>query len=199
MARSTGGAGGGGTRLTPKGRALVDAFRKVDSERLRFLRGLGGKAGELAPLLGWLRRVSMRTSARNQLFGRVASVRRGAVNAEVALKLPGGDTLVAVITNESLEDLALRRGDEAFALIKASWVVLAVGERPRVSARNVFEAEVDRLVEGPVSTEVFLRLPGGAGLIAVLTQESAKELELSSGRRCWAVVNASSVIVGIQQ
>lgn len=199
VARAAGGSGGGGTRLTPEGRALVAAFRKVDTERLRFLRGLGGRAGDLAPVLGWLRRLSMRTSARNQFFGRVSSARRGAVNSEVVLKLSGGDAMTAVITNESLDDLGLRKGAEAFALVKASWVVLAVGDKPRVSARNVFAAKVERLLEGAVNTEAFLRLPGGTGLIAVLTRESVRDLALAPGRACWAIVNASSVIVGVQQ
>lgn len=196
--RSAGGSGGGGARLTPAGARLVAAFRTLDAARLRQLSDLAGRAGALAPLAGWLRRLSMRTSARNQFYGKVAAIKRGAVDAEVALSLPGGDRLTAVVTNDSVDALGLRRGAEAFALVKASWVLLAAGaEAPRLSAANIFAGTVSALRTGPVSCEVSVRLPGGAPLVAVVTRESARGLALAAGRPVWAVVNPASVIVGV--
>lgn len=195
--RAAGGAGGGGTRLTRAGRALVAAFRKADAERLKFLRGLEGRPGDLAPLMGWLRRLSMRTSARNQLFGRVASVRRGEIDAEVVLALDAGDRLAAVITGDSLDRLDLRRGDEAFALIKAPWVAVSAGPRPRAGAAGVFAATVENLNLGPDSAEARLRLAGGTPLIAVLPRRRAEDLELAPGRRVWAAVDPAGVILGV--
>lgn len=196
--RVAGGAGGGGTRLTAEGRKLVKAYRAVDKERLSFLRGLDGKAGELAPLLGWLRRLSMRTSARNQFFGVVTGLRRGEISSEVTLALRGGDRLVAVITNESVDDLCLARGVEAFALVKASWVVLSSGgSAPSPGARNVFAGHVERLAPGTVNTEVLVRLPGGAPLVAVLTEAAAKRLSLRPGRKVRARINAGNIILGV--
>lgn len=196
--RVAGGAGGGGTRLTAKGRKLVAAFRAVDKERLSFLRGLGGKAGELAPLLGWLRRLSMRTSARNQFFGVVSGLRRGEISTEVALALRGGDRLVAVITNESVRELGLARGVSAFALVKASWVLLSSGGSvPSAGARNVFAGRVERLSPGKVNTEVLVRLPGGAPLVAVLSEAAANRLSLRPGRTVRASVSPGSIILGV--
>lgn len=68
----------------------------------------------------------MKLSARNVLKGKVIGIMRGAVNAEVTLQLPGGDQLVSVITLASLETLDLKEGDQAYAVIKASNVMLAV-------------------------------------------------------------------------
>lgn len=68
----------------------------------------------------------MKISARNVLRGKVVKVVRGAVNAEVTLELPGGDHLASIITLGSLEALGLREGKEAYAVIKASSVMLAV-------------------------------------------------------------------------
>lgn len=65
-------------------------------------------------------------SARNQLSGKVASVTRGSVNAEVAIELPGGTLVYAVVTNEAVLELGLRPDAPATALIKASHVVLGV-------------------------------------------------------------------------
>ncbi|MDR1050585.1 MAG: TOBE domain-containing protein [Deltaproteobacteria bacterium] len=69
---------------------------------------------------------SLKTSARNQLKGKVKTVKRGAVNAEVVLDGPGGIEIVSIITNDSLDRLALKEGQEVLALIKASHVIIGV-------------------------------------------------------------------------
>jgi len=68
----------------------------------------------------------MQVSARNVLKGKVVKVVRGAVNAEVTLELPGGTRITSIITMGSLDTLDLREGKEAYALIKASSVLLAI-------------------------------------------------------------------------
>ncbi|MFZ5721596.1 MAG: TOBE domain-containing protein [Pseudomonadota bacterium] len=68
----------------------------------------------------------LRTSARNQIPGRVIRRDDGAVNSEIALDIGGGKTLVAAITRESAEALELAVGDAVTALIKAPHVILAV-------------------------------------------------------------------------
>jgi molybdate transport system regulatory protein len=68
----------------------------------------------------------VRFSARNQFAGKVASVSKGAINAEVAIELPGGTVVYAVITNQAVLELGLKPGVAATALIKASHVVLGV-------------------------------------------------------------------------
>ena len=68
----------------------------------------------------------MRLSARNILKGRIVKVVRGAVNAEVTIELPGGTQLVSIITNSSAEILDLTEGKEAYAIIKASNVMVGV-------------------------------------------------------------------------
>jgi len=68
----------------------------------------------------------MRISARNILKGRIVKVLRGAVNAEVTIELPGGTQLVSIITNSSVENLDLTEGKEAYAIIKASNVMVGV-------------------------------------------------------------------------
>lgn len=68
----------------------------------------------------------MRLSARNVLKGKVVKVTKGAVNSEVLLELKGGAQVVSVITNESVENLGLKAGVEAYAVVKASNVMVAV-------------------------------------------------------------------------
>lgn len=68
----------------------------------------------------------MRISARNVLKGTIKSVTHGAVNTEVVLELPGGAQLVSIITKTSAENLGLQPGGEAYAVIKATNVMIAV-------------------------------------------------------------------------
>ncbi len=67
----------------------------------------------------------MKLSARNQLAGKVVSVKEGAVNAEVVLDV-GGVTVTSIITMESVHSLGLAAGRKAYAVIKASDVLVAV-------------------------------------------------------------------------
>jgi molybdate transport system regulatory protein len=68
----------------------------------------------------------LKTSARNRLCGVVARCTEGAVNSEVVIDLPGGKSVAAMVTNESMSNLGLREGVRACALIKASHIILAV-------------------------------------------------------------------------
>jgi molybdopterin-binding protein len=68
----------------------------------------------------------MKISARNALKGKIVKVTREAVNAEVLIELSGGAKIVSIITNSSVETLNLKEGTEAYAVIKASNVMIAV-------------------------------------------------------------------------
>jgi molybdate transport system regulatory protein len=67
---------------------------------------------------------AVRTTARNHLWGTVSHIRHDTINAEVTLALPGGKTVCAVISNESVNHLALAPGCPACAVFKASAVIL---------------------------------------------------------------------------
>jgi molybdopterin-binding protein len=68
----------------------------------------------------------MKLSARNVLKGKVVKIVKGAVNSEVIIELPGGAQIVSVITNTSVAALKLKKGVDAYAVIKASNVMVAV-------------------------------------------------------------------------
>ena len=68
----------------------------------------------------------MKLSARNVLKGKVIKVTQGAVNSEVVLQLAPGLEVVAIITRQSAETLNLKEGSDAYAVIKASSVMIAV-------------------------------------------------------------------------
>ena len=68
----------------------------------------------------------MKLSARNILKGKVVKIIKGAVNAEITIELPGGTQLVSIITNGSVESLGLKEGEQAYAVIKASNIMIGI-------------------------------------------------------------------------
>ena len=68
----------------------------------------------------------MKISARNVLKGTVTGITNGAVNSEVTIDLPGGLQIVSIITKTSVKTLGLKKGKEAYAVIKASSIMVAV-------------------------------------------------------------------------
>jgi molybdate transport system regulatory protein len=63
-------------------------------------------------------------SARNQLKGKITSVKRGTVVAEVAIEVGGGQTIVSTISLASVDRMKLKEGDPVMAFIKASEVIV---------------------------------------------------------------------------
>ena len=61
----------------------------------------------------------MKISARNQLKGKIIEVKKGATTAHVRLEIAAGQIVTAAITNETVDELGLKSGDAASALIKA--------------------------------------------------------------------------------
>jgi molybdate transport system regulatory protein len=198
VARSTGGRGGGSTRLTARGERLLARFAEVERIHRRFIDLLAEQAVDLEEEFPVLKAVNLRTSARNQFAGVVNAVRVGAVNDEVEIDLPGGLRLVAIVTSDSARSLGLRPGQPAMALIQASSVVLATGlAGARVSARNQLPGVVRSISPGAVNTEVLLDLDGGEPLVAMVSEAGARALALAPGARVTALVKASELIVAV--
>jgi len=196
--RLTGGKGGGGTSLTAEGKKVISQFKTIQEEHRKFLNNLEGRLGDTEGLYRFIRRISMKVSARNTFAGVVTAVTQGAVNAEVTLSLTGGVPLTAVVTNGAIENLGLKAGIEAYAIIKASSVIIGTDlHDAKVSARNIFCGTIVKIIEGPVNTEVDVVIGGGNTVSAVITHESSKRLELKVGGHACALFKASSVIIGV--
>ena len=140
----------------------------------------------------------MKASARNRFSGMVASIREGTVNDEVELLTSSGLRVVATVTGTSRESLGLQIGSSAFALIKASSIILVTeAEGVRFSARNQFQGIVSKVTRGAINSEIVVKLLGGDQLVAVVTNDSAEELGLTVGEPTLALFKVSSVILGV--
>jgi molybdopterin-binding protein len=67
----------------------------------------------------------------------------------------------------------------------------------KISARNAFSGTVTRIIRGPVSTEVRIRVAPGIEIVSVITSGSARRLKLRKGQKAHALIKADSVIVGV--
>ena len=196
--RAVGGRGGGGTRLTERGTELVRVFRGLEQEHRRFLAGLARRVHGLESMMPLLGRLHLQTSARNQLWGQISSIRHGAVNAEVQLDVGQNQHIVATITEDSLSRLGLRQGANAAALVKSSAILVATADATRnLSARNQLCGHVTRLHRGAVNSDVVIELSAGKTIAAVITNESVDRLGLQLERQACAIFDAASVIIGL--
>lgn len=139
----------------------------------------------------------LKTSARNTFVGTVTAVREGVILSEVRLKTRGDLEIVSIITNESAENLDIRPGRQATAVVKAPWVILAREPLAGVSARNRFAATITRINMGSMSAEVIGELDEGTPVCAMVTDESVRELDLKLGDRVWYLFKAFSVILNV--
>ncbi|NEX21080.1 LysR family transcriptional regulator [Thiorhodococcus mannitoliphagus] len=195
--RRTGGRHGGGTELTDEGRRLIAVYEAAEQEHRRFLERLSKSIKDFDRFNSLLGVLNMKVSTRNHLRGIVSDIKLGAVNAEVTLDI-NGVPLVAVITNESVAALGLVEGSEAFALIKASFVILCTEDGGlRTSARNRLCGTIEHMTEGAINTEVVLALDGGARITSIVTNESAKALALKTEERACALIKAPHVILAV--
>jgi molybdopterin-binding protein len=66
----------------------------------------------------------MKLSTRNVIKGKIVEVKEGIITAKIRVDIGGGNIITSTITVDSVKDLALKQGDEVFALIKASSVMI---------------------------------------------------------------------------
>jgi len=136
----------------------------------------------------------MKISARNQLMGKIDSIQEGAVNAIVTLNLAGGNKITSTISRAAVKELELIPGKEATAIIKATEVMIGMGEL-KLSARNQFAGEIVKVTEGAVNASVTLKTAGGYELTATISMAAVKELGLTPGVKAKAVIKATSVML----
>ena len=138
----------------------------------------------------------MKLSARNQFAGTVAKVNEGAVNGIVTIDV-NGTPVSATISMAAIRELGLEPGKKAYAVIKATEVMVGLGEHLTLSARNQFPGTVVSVEKGAVNSIVKLSALGGNIISATISNAAVEELGLAEGVQALAVVKATSVMVGI--
>lgn len=205
VVRVTGGKNGGGTQLTPYGKQTVALYRAIQSEYddiLQLIQQTLTQTNQqqseylnVDQLRHLLRRIGLRSSARNQIVGKVVGLRTSAVDFEVTLEIGEGLHLISIITEESAQSMDIRLGQELYALVKSSSVMINTDPSLKLSPRNQLWGDISRIQLGQVNSEVTLSLPGNKTICAVITTESVQKLNLTEGMRACAVFKASSALL----
>ncbi len=133
-------------------------------------------------------------SARNQIKGKIKSISRCTINAEIIIITDSGLEISSIITAGSCVQLGLEPGMEIIALIKSSDVMVAVGNGFHISTRNNIPGKVKKITGGTVSDEVVIDADG-TELVSVITEASVKRLQLVEGMEVSALFKASNVLI----
>ena len=138
----------------------------------------------------------MKLSARNQFAGIVTKVTEGAVNGIVVIEV-NGTPVSATISLNAIRELGLEPGKKAYAVIKATEVMIGLGEHLTLSARNQFPGKIIGVEKGAVNSIVRISALGGNTISGTISNNAVAELDLKDGDDVLAVVKATSVMVGI--
>jgi len=192
----TGGVGGGGAKVTPYGKNLVQTYFRLQQEHKKFLSQLTQMTDFNTGVLKSLERFSMQISARNKIQGVVESIEKDTVNSSVYIKLKSGLTLVSVITNGAIDNLELDIGDDVVAIIKSSSVLVSTDINLSISARNKFQGVITDIILGDINSEILIDIGNGDKIATVITKNSTENLDLKVGDSVLAIIKSSDVMIG---
>ena len=108
-----------------------------------------------------------------------------------------GISIHGTISKEAVNELGLAVGVEAVAIIKATEVMIALGEL-KISARNKITGKIAAIKEGAVNSIVSLSIADGKFVSSTISNEAVKELGLKVGEEATAIIKATSVMFGVE-
>jgi len=190
--RVVGGKGGGGARLSSEGERVLRLYQKLQALQAQVL-----EATEEAGDLDLLGRLMLRTSARNQLHGKVAAIRSQGRNDLIRLEVCKDVIIEAQITHDSTQRLELQIGTEVVALIKAGWLDVLDVDSQATSGNNCLTGIIEKILDaddGP--SEVRITLPNGLTLCALAEPAYLQSLGLSIGKSVRVEFSPSNVLLG---
>lgn len=190
--RSVGGKGGGGAKLSGEGERVLRLYQRLQTLQAQVL-----EAAEDASDLDLLGRLMLRTSARNQLHGKVVAIDSQGRNDLISLELAEGLRIQAQITHDSTLRLELERGTEVVALIKAGWLEVLAIDQTATAGHNCLGGSIVEILEaedGP--SEVRIALPNGQTLCALAKPLQLRALALTAGKAVLVQFAASNVLLG---
>ncbi|MCH9812578.1 MAG: LysR family transcriptional regulator [Epsilonproteobacteria bacterium] len=197
VVRETGGKGGGGTVLTDKGREYIILYKQIEQTQALFFKALGDYADDPQKLLAFTSKLTLRTSARNQLQGSVIEVKKFKTRAEIRLKIAPKVEVMVVITTKSLIELDIQQNSELYILIKSSWIKLVKQVSHREANKNYLLCQVQEIEVAEESVEVILALDAKNLLVVTLDKSEFDILALSIKGSIWAVFETSSALLAV--
>lgn len=195
--RETGGKGGGGTVLTAKGREYIALYKQIEQTQELFFKALGEYADDPKKLLAFTSKLTLRTSARNQIAGVVTAVKRFKTNAEVKIKIANEIEVVVVVTTRSLKELDIYMGKQLHILLKSSWITL-VKELPNIERdTNYIKGTIAQVQEDESHVEIIVALDETHQLVSFMPLSTFSALDAGIGDTVWALFDTSSALLAV--
>jgi molybdate transport system regulatory protein len=191
-----GGRSGGGAEVTPEGRRLIATFHRLE-EKLSLISNIIAEEGLQGQEEAFLWALGARISARNVFQTEVSQIKRWPVDVEVTLKFAGERKILAIVTNESADDLDLQPGRKVLALVKSSFISLFSPEYAPKGDRNFFAGVVSERVDAERNSEIRLDIGFGKTLHAVAPRQTVEDLGLDVGAKAVATFDPSQVILAV--
>lgn len=188
--KAIGGSGGGGTKLTSYGEKLVKDYHLIKKEYDKFISSISNVSD-----IKTIKKLTLRLSARNQLFGKVTEIKKDKASAEVSFELKSGVILKSSITKEAADELELDIGDEIVGIIKATSVMIS-DKNEFKKAANLFEGIIEELEIGKITTNIKLHIDNLDKFWVTCKNDLTKELRLKKGKKVFIFIRPKNIIIG---
>ncbi|MGW8168668.1 MAG: TOBE domain-containing protein [Sulfurovaceae bacterium] len=192
--KQTGGKHGGGSKLTPKGLEYIEVYKELETIQDYFFGALGGRIDSLKNLKTMTSKLTLRTSARNQLHTKISKIDRKDHSIMLTLTMENTQDIKVSITPKSLEEMKLKEHMPLIVLLKASSITLHE-KCPPDAPHNWLHGTVKSIDTGGDYAEAMIELDGGGTIIASLTAIECESVNID--KFIWAHFKSSSAIVAI--
>ncbi len=190
VSKAVGGSGGGGTILTRYGEKLLRDYYILKKEYERFLNTIS-QIDDIAAI----KKLALRISARNQLFGKIVEIRKDRVSADVDFELKSGVILRSNITLDALNELDIDIDDEIVGIIKASSILISTSKDFKRNI-NVFEGHIEDLEIGKINANVKLQINNIDKIWLTCKSPLVDELDLSIGKKVFIFIRPKNILIG---
>lgn len=190
-----GGKGGGGASLTHFGERLIQMYDLLDKIQDMGLKALNDDNVPLHSLLGVMSKLSLQTSARNQLFGTISHIERHELHDLIIIALNDNQQISATITHSSTLRLQLEIGKDVVALIKGPSVVVVNAMSSELPYDNQIKGKIKAISRDKTSTEVTVALNKVDELCALVDNSTLPDTNLATGENIYACFHSAQVII----
>lgn len=192
----SGGKGGGGAVLSEEARHLLKSFYDKEKQINDYLNSLLPLWEKNEDLFGLMKRISLTTSARNQIKGTIKKIKKEPLRSDIFIQVSDHHLITASITNDSVKNLQLQPDKEVFILIKSSHVHLQKNAK-NPDCKNIFQGKALRIIRGKKHAEINISIENNLVLTAMLSGDELTRLQIQEGDDLFLTVSASDVLLGI--
>ncbi len=190
---SIGGKDGGGSKLTKKAEQYIKMYELLFEAQQKFLEAIESHTEDFQDLQSFLQRTSLRTSARNQFFGKVKEIKEEKINSLLTIQIDTATTIKSSITNTSLKELAIRLDSDIYVLLKAPLAKITL----KKAQDNSLHCQIKTIKEDDMNTEISLHVSDKLTMISVMNTQDFKALHVKPEDKVFVSFRPNDTIIGV--